>query len=263
LKIGFFDSGIGGITVLREALKILPQEDYFYYADTLHVPYGTKTKEQVKGYILEAVEYMANQGIKLLVVACNTATSIAIKDLREKYDFPIVGMEPAVKPAVEKNGNDGRRVLVLATPLTLKEDKFQSLVSKVDQEHIVDYLPLPELVEYAENLEFRSSIIKPYLEGKFSSYDLDKYGVIVLGCTHFPFYYDIFRKIIPHNIDIIDGNAGTVRQMKNILMERGIEKKNANKEGEITFYASGNNSKDHKKRDNFHKLLYFWEQTST
>jgi glutamate racemase len=200
LKIGFFDSGIGGITVLREAIKILPKEDYFYYADTLHVPYGTKPKEQVKEYILEAVEYMANQGMKLLVVACNTATSIAIKDLREKYDFPIIGMEPAVKLAVEKNGSDGRRILVLATPLTLKEEKFQNLVTKVDHKHIVDYLPLPELVEYAEKLEFRSSIIAPYLKGKFSCCDLDKYGTIVLGCTHFPFYYDIFRKIIPVSI---------------------------------------------------------------
>lgn len=101
VRIGFFDSGIGGMTVLHQALQLLPNDDYIFYADTLHVPYGEKTKEEVRKYIFDAVDFMANQGIKALVIACNTATSIAVDDLRQKYDFPILGIEPAVKPAVQ------------------------------------------------------------------------------------------------------------------------------------------------------------------
>jgi glutamate racemase len=151
-KIGFMDSGFGGITVLSEALRQLPRENFIYYADIEHVPYGTKEKEEVKKYVFEAVNFLIGKGIKALVVACNTATSIAVRELRSMYDFPIVGMEPAVKPAVE-NGN-GKRVLVLATALTLREEKFHNLVQRVDQEHVVDYLPFPEMVELAENMVF-------------------------------------------------------------------------------------------------------------
>ena len=102
MRIAIFDSGIGGITVLAEALKQLPQEDYVYYADTLHVPYGEKTKQQVRNYIFKAVDFLAGTGIKALVVACNTATSIAVNDLRQRHSFPVIGMEPAVKPAVQR-----------------------------------------------------------------------------------------------------------------------------------------------------------------
>ncbi|HHW30220.1 MAG TPA: glutamate racemase [Clostridiaceae bacterium] len=256
MKIGFFDSGIGGITVLREALKLLPYEDYFYYADTLHVPYGMKPKEEVKKHILEAVEYMVGQGLKLLVVACNTATSIAIEDLRKIYRFPVIGMEPAVKQAVDKNGCKGKRILVLATSLTLKEEKFQNLVSKVDQEHIVDYLPLPELVSFAEELEFRPHVIKPYLKEKLSAFEFDNYSTVVLGCTHYPLYYNYFREILPIHVDIIDGSAGTVRHMRNIMEEKGLLKKGTTKAGEIVFHTSGNSTWDKKKRESFKELLY-------
>ncbi|TWH29418.1 glutamate racemase [Bacillus subtilis J22] len=102
MKIGFFDSGIGGMTVLYEAIKVLPYEDYIFYADTLNVPYGEKSKGKVKEYIFNAAEFLASQNIKALVIACNTATSIAIEDLRRNFDFPIIGIEPAVKPAINK-----------------------------------------------------------------------------------------------------------------------------------------------------------------
>ena len=154
MYIGFFDSGIGGLSVLKEALKILPNENYIYYGDTENAPYGTKTKEEVKDLTFRAVEFLDKHKIKALVVACNTATSAAVRELREKYSFPIIGMEPAIKPAVENNQKKGKRVLTLATPLTLKEEKFQSLISKFDVEHIVDMLPAPKLVEFAEKFIF-------------------------------------------------------------------------------------------------------------
>ena len=129
MKIGFFDSGIGGITVLNEAIKQLPNEDYIYFADTDNTPYGVKPKDEVKKYILAAIDFIYAKGVDAIVIACNTATSIAIEDLREKYNIPILGMEPAVKPAIEKNHSTNKRVLVTATPLTLKEEKLKNLMT--------------------------------------------------------------------------------------------------------------------------------------
>lgn len=235
MKIGFFDSGIGGITVLKEALDMLPCEDYIYFADTLHVPYGEKSKEEVKRHIFEAVEFIIQRGIKALVIACNTATSIAVSDLREIYTFPIIGMEPAVKPAITSNNSNGKRVLVCATPLTLKETKFKDLVERLDKNNIVDCLPLPELVRYAESLVFDEEIIIPYLKDRLSDFDLAQYGTVVLGCTHFPYFKGSFRKIFK-NADIIDGASGTVRRLKNILDENGLA---GGGKGSVEFYSSG------------------------
>ncbi|MBV6443038.1 MAG: Glutamate racemase 2 [Saprospiraceae bacterium] len=230
--IGFFDSGIGGLTVLYEALKILPNERYIYFSDGDNAPYGTRPKEEVRELALNAVEFIANQGVKALVVACNTATSVAIEDMRRRYDFPVIGMEPAVKPAV-MSGNR-KRVLVFATELTLKEEKFKNLVARVDTEQLVDYLPLQELVMYAERFEFDALKIIPYLQNKLDGIDLSKYGAVVLGCTHFIFFKKFMEKVLPPEIQIIDGNRGTVNNLKNklgILLSDGP--------GSVSYFLSG------------------------
>ena len=129
--IAVFDSGVGGISVLRELVKILPNEDYIYYGDSKNAPYGMKDKETVKQLTIDAAEYLFAQGAKGLVVACNTATSAAVKALRELYpDIPIVGIEPAVKPAATLKPNC--RVLVMATPMTIREEKFQNLMARYE-----------------------------------------------------------------------------------------------------------------------------------
>lgn len=252
MKIGFFDSGIGGITVLHDTLKVLPNEDYIYYADTLNVPYGPKPKEEVKKYIFNAVEFIIEQGVKAVVIACNTATSVAIEDLRAKYTIPIIGMEPAVKPAVEKNKDANKRVLVTATALTLKEEKLQNLIAKLDDEHIVDLLPLPGLVQYSERLEFEEVVVLPYLQEQLLNYDLNNYETIVLGCTHFSYYKDMFRKLFPSQVNIIDGNAGTARNLKRILEEMNSLNEGI---GNITFYNSGIQVKDKTEIDKFSRLF--------
>jgi glutamate racemase len=217
MRIAFFDSGIGGITVLVEAMKQLPEEEYLYFADTLHVPYGTKSKEEVKQYVQRSVETINKEEVKILVIACNTATSIAVSELRNKYDFPIIGMEPAVKPAVEMNRSTGKRVLVLATPLTLMQSKYRELISRVDDHFSVDSLPLPELVAYCEDLNFDTPFIFDYFIKKLSNFDLNQYGTVVLGCTHYPFYKGILRKILPEHIQIVDGSVGTVNRLAQLL----------------------------------------------
>ncbi len=259
VRIGFFDSGIGGMTVLQQALRFLPNEDYIFYADTLHVPYGEKPKEEVREYIFNAVDFMANQGIKALVIACNTATSIAVDDLRKKFDFPILGIEPAVKPAVQSCEGKRKKVLVLATNLTLREEKFQNLVKSIDHHDIVESLPLPGLVEFAENFEFREEKVVPYLKEKLSSFNLKEYGTIVLGCTHFPYFENSIKKIFPEEVDIISGSIGTSKNLKRIL-----ETKNQINEGtgDIVFFKSGYKVEDKETLSNYKKLLVMLDRKS-
>lgn len=234
MRIGFFDSGVGGITVLKEALKLLPKEDYIYYADTENVPYGMKSKEEVKRYVFEAVDFLAQQGIKALVVACNTATSIAVRELRQMYSFPIVGMEPAVKPAVERS--NGRRILATATRLTLKEEKFHNLVERVNGDGIVDALPLPGLVEYAEGFVFNEDKVSEYLQKELLPFEISSYGTVVLGCTHFVFYKKSFERVFGSDVDIIDGNLGTIRYLKRLMEEKNLLEGDGS--GDVIFYST-------------------------
>jgi glutamate racemase len=222
MRIALFDSGIGGISVLDEAVRQLPKEDFLYVADTLHVPYGSKPKEQVKQHILEAMKLVVQEPVKAVVIACNTATSIAIEELRNSMKIPVIGMEPAVKPAVEMSRTSGKRVLVLATPLTLKENKYNELVQRVDDMSIVDSLPLPELVEYCEALNFDAHEIKAYFMDKLSSYSIEQYGTVVLGCTHYPFYRHILTDLLPASTKLVDGSGGTVKRLKDILEHRNM-----------------------------------------
>ncbi|MCI3919462.1 glutamate racemase [Paenibacillus sp. TRM 82003] len=236
MTIALLDSGIGGLTVLHEARRRMPEEDFIYYADTLHVPYGTKPKEQVREFILASVGEIMEHGASALVVACNTATSIAIHALRERYSIPIVGMEPAVKPAVELNRSSGKRVLVVATPLTLRESRFHELVNRVDDQAIVDSLPLPELVEYCERLIFDGPEIETYFRNRFEAVDWRQYGTIVLGCTHFPFYRNALAGLLPSHVRIIDGSAGTVKRLREVLARKGGAENGGT--GEVQFLCS-------------------------
>lgn len=239
MRIGFFDSGIGGLTVLADAMDVLPDADYVYYADTANVPYGTRSKDEVRRYVLEAADFMADLELDALVVACNTATSVSIEALREIYGFPVIGMEPAVKPAVENCRS--KRVLVMATELALREEKFQNLVERVDSEHIVDRLPMPELVRFAEDFIFSADVMVPFLSGKLSAYNMGEYGTIVLGCTHFIYYKAIIERMFPA-IAVIDGNAGTVRRLMKCLDICGH---GGEKTGKLSFFCSGIEDEDH------------------
>jgi len=160
-----------------------------------------------------------------------------VNELRERYSIPIVGMEPAVKPAVEMNRATGKRVLVFATQLTLSMPKYYALVSRVDEEGIVDSLPLPELVRYCEELQFDRKVIGDFFRAKLADYDLDRYGIVVLGCTHYPFYTNILREILPPHIQIVDGNAGTIRRLAALLTRYGVVSGRGS--GQVKFMCTG------------------------
>ena len=233
LKIAFFDSGIGGLTVLAEAVRELPGR-YIYYADTKHAPYGIKPKEEVRRYIFEAVDFLAGKDIQALVVACNTATAVAIRELRARYSFPIIGMEPAVKPAVLKNG--GKKILVLATSLTLGEDKLETLIDAVDPEKKTVRREMDALVPFAEAFDFTSQKVRAYIRGRLSEIGIQAFETIVLGCTHFTYYKTMIQEEAGPHIDVIDGNEGTVKHLKRILSEHAAIPETGCRE--IDFYSS-------------------------
>lgn len=239
MNIGIFDSGIGGMTLLHQALLSLPNENYIFYADTDHVPYGTKSKEQVIGYVDEIIRFMLAKECKAVVIACNTATSVAAESMRKKYDIPIIGIEPAVKPAVEQS--EGKRVMVVATPLTVAEKKLKDLVARVDDAHLVDMLPLPKLVSFAERGEFDSEEVSSYIKEAFSGVDMTKYGELVLGCTHFNYFKDTFAKILPPTVQMIDGSEGTINQLKRLLEKEGMlgDSKEGQRKGTVRYFMSG------------------------
>lgn len=234
MNIGIFDSGIGGITLLHQAIVTLPKENFIFYADTDHVPYGTKTKEQVIGFVDEVMQFMITHDCKAVVIACNTATSVAAEIMRSKYDIPIIGIEPAVKPAVEQSA--GKRIMVVATPLTIQEEKLKNLVEKVDDAHLVDLLALPRLVSFAERGEFDSKEVYQYLKEMLEPFCLEEYGELVLGCTHFNYFKDSFQKLLPADVRFIDGSIGTINQLKRVLEQRGQLEEMG---GSVSYYASG------------------------
>ena len=215
--IAVVDSGMGGITVLKKLHRIMPNENYIYFGDSANSPYGTKTKDEIRDITVSLVEKMMERGAKSVVIACNTATSCAIRFLREKYGIPFVGMEPAVKLAVEKYSVPGKRVLVTATPLTVREEKLARLIEKVDKEHIADTLALPGLVRFAERNEFCSAQVEEYLRLCLDGYNTSSYSAVVLGCTHFNYFKDTFRKLLAPETAIVDGSEGTVRRLMSLM----------------------------------------------
>jgi len=210
--IGVFDSGMGGVSVLGELFRHMPTENYIYYGDSANAPYGIRSAEELIELSLNVSEYLIAQGAKAIVVACNTATSAAIQVLREKYDVPIIGMEPALKPAVE-NTHDGR-VAVMATEVTLRENKFASLMEKLDSSNPIEKVPCPELVPLVEEGIVRGPEIESAIRTCFSGVNLDEVQSVVLGCTHFVFLKESVRAVLGENVKIFDGNYGTAKHLK-------------------------------------------------
>lgn len=218
LPIGVFDSGVGGVSVLRELVRLMPGESYIYLGDSKNAPYGTKSHEEILHHASECADYLVGRNIKALVVACNTATSVCIEPLRKRYpDMPIVGIEPAIKPALECADNS--TVAVMATPLTLKEDKFLRLVESSGAGERIVPLPCPGLMEIVEKgLSDKTEAYK-YLEELFKGMPVP--DAIVLGCTHYPFLKAILKSILP-SVRIYDGGEGTAKQLKRLLDAGGI-----------------------------------------
>lgn len=238
LPIGFFDSSLGGLSVLSSAVQALPHENFLYYGDSANAPYGTKTDSEVLQLSLHAVELMVINGIKALVIACNTATGAAVEQLRLRYDFPIIGLEPALKLAEDTHQNG--KILVMATPLTLSSKKYQALFQKYG-EHAIS-LPCPGLMDFVEREEMQSEALRAYLSDLLLPYQNETIDSVVLGCTHYLFVRHAIQAQLPMKTRIIDSNEGVVRQLIRKLSEHDLLSDQEHK-GSVRILTSGSEEK--------------------
>jgi len=224
LRIGVFDSGLGGLTVVRALLEQIKGADFFYVADTAHAPYGEKSPEEILSFSLAIANYFVDcRRIDALVVACNTATSAAITHLRERFpNLIIVGTEPAVKPAVEmsKSGAVG----VLATPATLKGDKYQQLVDRLKSKKTVKLYEqaCPGLVEHIEAGTVESQSSRRMLESWLAPMRQREVDTIVLGCTHYPLAKETIARIMQREVRFLEAGEAIARRLKTLLCDANL-----------------------------------------
>lgn len=233
--IGFFDSGVGGVSVLHTARRILPNEHFLYYGDNGHAPYGPKPLEEIRRLSAESVGVLLDRGVKAVVIACNTATSAYAGILRAELKLPVIGMEPALKPAQE--ARHGGEILVLATQATLTLPKFQRLMKRYG-DHVIPVVGrgLVELVEAGKADSPETEAALRELLGKYVGRSIDS---VVLGCTHYPFLAGAIRRMFPE-AELFDGRTGTCMRLKHLLEAGGLRSKGT--EGSVEFLTSGDAS---------------------
>ncbi len=233
-SIGVFDSGVGGISVLKEMCTLMPNERYWYFGDSANAPYGTKSAEQVRERTLACLSRMVEGGAKALVIACNTATAAAVNASREAFSVPVISMEPEIKtPIVTKH----RRTLVMATPMTLQLERVQQLIKRHEGVTELILLPCPGLADLVEAGKTDAPETRAYLQAILQPFIEQPVESIVLGCTHYPHLKPLIRELLGHDLPIYDGGAGTARELKRRLAELDLLN-NTKLPGEILFENS-------------------------
>ncbi len=233
--IGLFDSGIGGTSIWKEIHQLLPQENTIYLADSKNAPYGQRPKEEIIDLSIKNTEFLLEQNAKIIVVACNTATTNAIKELRAKYDIPFIGIEPAIKPAA--NNSKTQTIGILATKGTLNSELFNKTAEKFQDTKIIEQVGynLVKLIEEGEMYsDEMTSLLKTYLAPMIEA-NID---YLVLGCSHYPYLIPQIKKILPENVKIIDSGEAVARQTQKVLEEK-IGFNNA-KKSTCLFYTNSN-----------------------
>lgn len=233
--IGLFDSGVGGTSIWKEVHALLPNESTIYLADSKNAPYGQKTKDEIIALSKKNTEFLLNQNCKLIIVACNTATTNAIKVLRATYDVPFIGIEPAIKPAALHSKT--QKIGILATQGTLNSELFHQTVALYSDVKVVEQIGY-DLVTLIENGEMHSKKMTQLLEEYLHPMVEQDIDYLVLGCTHYPYLIPQIKKIIPNHIKIIDSGEAVARQTKNILEINNLF--NTSNEVTQTFYANSN-----------------------
>ena len=244
--IGVFDSGVGGLSVWREIARQLPHEDTLYFADQFHIPYGTRSPEQLQQFSEAIARFLLDRECKAIVVACNTASAAALKHLRQTFPFiPFVGMEPAVKPAAETTQT--RVVGVLATPATFQGALFASVVERFANGVRLVNQVCPGLVEQIEAGKLDAPDIDAMLRGFLQPILDANADTIVLACTHYPFVVEAIRRIAGPSVNVIDPSPAIARQTGRVLIEHGLSAP-ASRAGHHLFYTSG-------ERDAFDRVM--------
>ena len=219
--IAVFDSGLGGISVLRHLRQQMPGERYLYFGDSANAPYGSRPTAEVRALTLAAAErLMARKPLKALVLACNTATAAAVKELRRNYpDLIVIGIEPALKVAADHF--PGGRIGVMATEVTLREEKFDALLHRFDESCTVTKLPMPGLVQLIERGKTGGEEIEALLRSRLESC-IGNLDAVVLGCTHYPLAAEAISKVLGEGVELLDGGPGTARETRRRLEKAGL-----------------------------------------
>lgn len=221
LPVAVFDSGMGGVSVLRALRALMPRENYLYFGDSANAPYGVRPYDEILALARSAVRRLVDARIKALVIGCNTVTSVAVKTLRAEYpDLIIVATEPAVKPAAL--AKPGGTVLVMATDATIHGGNFLSLVHRYEDDVNLVQCPCPGLMEFVERGETDSEALRAYLREKFSVLGGAKPDSVVLGCTHYPFVSGAIRAVLGEDVALFDPAPGIARQTKRKLAAAGL-----------------------------------------
>lgn len=234
--IGVIDSGIGGVTVLKKLLNELPNEDYIYYSDSINNPYGDKTNEEIISIVDNVVNILINKGVKIIIIACNTASAICKEYLRNKYDIPIIAIEPAYKVVYDHAKEC--KTLIMATKATMNSKNFKKLFNEYDNHNTIlcSCSGLADLIE-----EGNKEKIINYLNEHISKYKDVKN--VVLGCTHYPLIKDEIKQVLG-DVEFFDGSIGVSHHTKEVLIKNNLLSNN--KEGSITFIDSSNNKEKEK-----------------
>lgn len=241
--IGVFDSGVGGISTLRELVALLPNERFLYYGDDIHAPYGVRPTEEVRHLTADCIDRLVGEGVKAVVLACNTATAAAAAYLRERYpDLPIIGAEPALKPAVTAGH---KRIGVMATPTTLRERKFRALAESFRDRAEIVALPAPGLVELIERDIRSGGELDALLRELLTPAIEEGLDALVLGCTHYPFVRGAIAAVVGEGVKLYDGNRGIALQTARSLEKDGIaavQAPDCEDTARVTFYQNGQRS---------------------
>lgn len=233
--IGVFDSGVGGLSVLAEIRALMPREALVYFADNAHVPYGEKSADAIRSRCRAIAAFLLGQNVKALVLACNTATAAGVAELRALYpELPIVGMEPAVKPAAKatRSGVVG----VLATTGTLKSARFAALLDRFAGDVRVITQPCPGLVEQVEAGDLDGPQTRALLTGFIEPLLAEGCDTLILGCTHYPFLKPLLRTLVPPQVSLIDTGAAVARRLQDVLDARGLSGQG---DGALTVWTTG------------------------
>ena len=235
--IGIFDSGVGGISVLRAIRQQMPEESVIYFGDQGHIPYGPRPMEQIRDFSEEITRFLLRQGAKLIVVACNTASAAALKHLREKFPtVQFVGMEPAVKPAAEYTQTG--RVGVLATPATFQGALYASVVERFANGVELFQHTCPGLVQQIEQGKLNGETTRQILEAALTPMLEKDIDTVVLGCTHYPFVIPLIQQIVGTDVRVIDPAPAVAKQTERLLEASGLQNTSGT-QGHVTLYTSG------------------------
>ena len=231
--IGIFDSGVGGLSILKEINSQLPKENLIYMADTLFMPYGEKSEQQIKARVLTAAKHLAKRNVKAMVIACNTATAAAVNELRENYAIPIIGLEPAIKPAIEKSNS--KRIGVLATKSTLNSQKYLDL--KIQYGDGIEFIEKasPLFVDIVESAPVIDDAKRALVEKELSIFVSSNTDCLVLGCTHYPFLTKVISEIMGKDVSLFESGIAVAQELKRRLGDRLNDSNDA---GSKTYYSS-------------------------